>query len=59
MARKKTDARQARAQRLRAEIKRPTKKSRTLSAEQESPAAFVHRRMAELATEKKQSTKSQ
>jgi len=59
MAHRKTDARQARAQQLRAEIKRLTKKSRAVPGEQESPAAFVHRRMAELATEKKQSTKSQ
>jgi hypothetical protein len=59
MARKKADARQARAQQLRAEIKRLTKKSGATPGEQESPAAFVRRRMAELAPEKKQGTKSQ
>jgi len=58
MARKKTDARQARTQQLGAEIERLTKRSRALPAKQESPAAFVHRRMAELAAEKKQGTKS-
>jgi hypothetical protein len=58
MARKKSDARQARARQLRAEIKRLTKKSPALSANQESPAGFVHRRMAELAAQKKQVTKS-
>jgi len=58
VAGKKSDAQQARAQQLRAEIKRLTKKSRALPAKQESPAAFVHRRMAELAPEKKQGTKS-
>jgi hypothetical protein len=58
VARKKSDARQARAQQLRAEIERLTKKSRALPAKQESPAAFVHRRMVELAAEKKQGTKS-
>ena len=58
MARKKSDARQARAQQLRAEIKRLTKKSRALPAKRESPAAFVNRRMAELAAEKKQGIKS-
>ena len=57
MARKKSNARQTRAQQLRAEIKRLTK-SPGPSAKQESPAAFVHRRMAELAAEKKQGTKS-
>jgi len=59
VARKKSDARQARARQLRAEIKRLTKKSPALSENQESPAAFVHRRMAELAEQKKQRTKSQ
>jgi hypothetical protein len=58
MARKKSDARQARAQQLRAEIERLTKKSAAPPVKQESPAAFVHRRMAELAAEKKQGTKS-
>ena len=57
MAGKKSDAQQVRAQQLRAEIKCLTKKSRALPAKQESPAAFVQRRMAELVTEKKQ-TKS-
>ena len=57
MARKKSDARQARARQLRAEIKRLTKRSPDLSENQESPAAFVHRRMAELAEQKKQRTK--
>jgi len=57
VARKKLNARQTRAQQLRAEIKRLTK-SPALPAKQESPAAFVHRRMAELAAEKKQGTKS-
>ena len=47
MARKKSEARQSRAQQLRAEIKRLTKKSSAAPAKQESPAAFVHRRMAE------------
>ena len=58
MARKKSDAQQARAQQLRAEIERLTKKSPALPANQENPAAFVHRRMAELAAEKKQPSKS-
>jgi hypothetical protein len=58
MPRKKRDARQARAKQLRAEIKSLANKSRAVPAEQESPAAFVHRRMAELATEKKRGTKS-
>ena len=53
MARKKPDAREVRARELRAEIKRLTKKSSSQSppAKQESPAAFVHRRMAELDAE--------
>ena len=58
MASKKSDARQARAQQLRAQIKRLTKKSTAPAETQESPAAFVHRRMAELAAERKQGTKS-
>jgi hypothetical protein len=58
VARKKSDVRQARAQQLRAEIKHLTEKSSPVPAKQESPAAFVHRRMAELAAEKKQGTKS-
>jgi len=58
VARKKSDARQARAQQLRTQIKRLTKKSPGAPAKQESPAAFVHRRMAELAAEKKQGTKA-
>jgi hypothetical protein len=58
VARKKSYARQARAQQLRAEIERLTKKSCPQPAKQESPAAFVHRRMAELAAAKKQGTKS-
>lgn len=35
-------------------LKRLTKKPGVLSAKQENPAAFVHRRMAELAAKKKQ-----
>jgi hypothetical protein len=58
VASKKSDARQARAQQLRAEIKRLTKKTPSLPAKQESPAAFVHRRMAELAAEKNQGAES-
>ena len=48
----------ARAQQLRAEIKRLIEKSAAPLLKQESPAAFVHRRMAELAAEKKKRTKS-
>jgi hypothetical protein len=59
MASKKTDAQQARAQQLRAEIKDLAKKSRTAPPEKESPAAFVHRRMAELDAEKEQGSKPQ
>jgi hypothetical protein len=54
VARKKSEPQQARAQQLRAEIKRLTKKPGAPPAKQESPAAFVHRRMAELAAKKKQ-----
>jgi len=58
VAQKKSDQRQARAQQLRAQIKRLTKKSPAAPAKQESPAAFVHRRMADLAAENKQGAKS-
>lgn len=54
MARKKSEQQQARAEELRAQIKRLTKKPGAPLAKQESPAAFVHRRMAELAAKKKQ-----
>jgi hypothetical protein len=58
VASKKSSARKARAQQLRAEIARLTKKPPVPPSKPESPAAFVHRRMAELAAQEKQRSKS-
>ena len=50
MPKKDQDAGRVRAQRIDDEIKRPAEKSgEAPTTERESPAEFVHRRMAELA----------
>jgi hypothetical protein len=48
VARKKSKIRQTRAKQLREQIERLTSKGLTPRDTGESPAAFVHRRMAEL-----------
>jgi hypothetical protein len=58
MARKKSAARQARAKELCSTIEGLSRKSPGPSAQPESPAAFVQRRMIELAGQKKPRSKS-
>jgi hypothetical protein len=58
VASKRSGARRTRAQKLRAEIARLTKKLPAPAAKPESPAAFVHRRMAELAAQEKKRSES-
>jgi len=58
VASRKSGKRKRRAQQLRAEIARLTKKLPTPTAKPESPAAFVHRRMAELAAQEQKRSES-